>query len=85
MSDLEFDIIDELYFVEAYSTLKSRLTLTDGELKNALGELIQKNWVKCFDAQTKEPIANTDLMFDVHYQNYCYLATKEGLLAHNSR
>jgi hypothetical protein len=85
MSDLEFDIIDELYFVEAYTTLKDRLALADAELKTGLAHLIQKGWVKCLDGQSKEPIIDNDLEFDIYYQNYCYLATKKGLMAHNSR
>ncbi|MCU0445838.1 MAG: transporter [Microscillaceae bacterium] len=85
MSDLEFDILDELYFVEPYSTLKNALDVDEVQLKNTLADLLKKGWVKCFDAHTKEPIMEDDLAFDAHYQQYHYLATKEGLLAHNSR
>ncbi|MDX5438015.1 MAG: hypothetical protein LPK03_12510 [Pontibacter sp.] len=84
MSDNEFDILDELYFVTSYPDLKRTLSLTDQELCAALQSLIQQGYVRIhypdqdtehtYDAQT----------FGQQCQQYYYLASKAGLIVHNS-
>jgi hypothetical protein len=53
-------------------------------LKNTLKAMIEKGWVKCFLNQFSEVVSSTE-GFEDNFRNYYYLATKEGLLAHNSR
>jgi len=84
MSDLEFDILDELYFVTPFETVRSTLSMDETELKQALQSLIDKGWVKCFHPGSIEVVTEA-LDFDDKFRSYHYLATKEGLLAHNSR
>jgi hypothetical protein len=53
-------------------------------LVNGLHALIQKGWVKCLAKETDEEIVVTD-NFKAEFKKYNYLATKAGLLAHNSK
>lgn len=84
MNDNEFDILDELYFVTAYPDLKSTLSLNDDELCAALQALIQRGYVKILypDQDTEHEYDATT--FGKHCQNYFFLATKAGLVVHNS-
>lgn len=84
MTDLEFDVLDELYFVIAFEDLHNTLLIDEQELKEVLYAMIKKGWVKCMQSFTEEA---TPLREDfIHnYRNYQYLATKAGLLAHNSK
>jgi len=83
MTDLEFEIIDELYFVQSFEKLVDELDIGPKGMVKALDGLIAKGWVRCFYKGTDEPVLdNIDLQNN--YNNYLYLATKEGLLKHNS-
>ena len=84
MSDQEFDILDELYFVTPFEQLQKTLGMAEPDLKTALETLISKGWVKCFHAGSVEIVTN-EMNFEAEYRNYHYLATKAGLFAHNSR
>lgn len=88
MTDQEFDILDELYFVTDFETIRQAVGLTEAELKEHLGAMLSKGWVKCFIAGTYEVVSDTgigeNLNFDHKYATYQYLATKAGLLAHNT-
>lgn len=85
MTDLEFDVLDELYFVQSFQYIQDNLEIEEEELKNALKGLIEKAWVKCLPQDIDEVIPEEVFDFDNNYKMYNYLATKEGLLAHNSR
>ncbi|MBT29670.1 MAG: transporter [Thalassobius sp.] len=84
MSDIEFDVLDELYFVTWFSDLMETTELSDQELKICLKSLIEKGWVKCYRNINEEELID-DMDFDNKYSDYAYLATKAGLLAHNSK
>ena len=83
MSDIEFDVLDELYFVTPFSKLMEELEMAEIELKECLFSLIDKKWVKCFKSMSEE-LTEDEVDFNGNYKSYAYLATKEGLLAHNS-
>ena len=82
MTELEFDILDELYFVIGFKELTDTLAMEETLLKEQLLNLIEKGWVKIM-----EPISDVEVEstsdFDVRYKDYFYLATKKGLMAHN--
>ncbi len=84
MSDNEFDLIDELYFIVPYSILEKSIDLTDEILKSTLKDLLSKGWINCYYSQTDE-IEFDIVLFEKEYRNYHYLATKKGLLAHNGK
>lgn len=83
MSDIEYEILDELYFVIPYAELAARIELPEEELALHLKEMIKKGWVRFYKNSTDE-VLQEDLKFDNNYKNYYYLASKAGLLAHNS-
>lgn len=84
MSDLEFDVLDEIYFVHPYTQIKNMTSLNDDVLRDTLVQLHQKGWIKCFKSASEE-IFDAEIDIINHYQEYYYLATKAGLLAHNSK
>lgn len=84
MTDVEFDILDELYFVQPFQIIHESLSLNELELKEALSGLLKKGWVKCFKTVSEEALPS-ELDFENDYHTYYYLATKAGLLAHNSK
>ena len=81
---MEYDVLDELYFVMSFSELRTTLELEADELKNVLRTLLRRDWIKCFRNQTDEVDA-PEVDFERNYQNYFYLATKSGLLSHHGR
>ena len=84
MTDLEYDTLDELYFVISFSQLQDKLELEKSELKNVLQTLLRKGWIKCYRNQTDE-LDEDEADFANRYQDYFYLATKSGLLAHHGK
>ena len=85
MSDLEFDVLDELYFVQSFDYLRETIDLSEEKLKEVLKKLLTKAWIKCFVHVSEEGMVPNLEDFEQSYKNYHYLATKEGLLAHNGR
>ncbi len=84
MSDEEFDVLDELYFVHSFTHVKNELSWSDSSLKRVLRKLIEKGWVKCF-ISVHEELVPEEVDFESNFNTYLYLATKAGLLAHNGR
>ena len=83
MTDLEFEIIDQLYFVTAYPDLLREVDLSDEIVRNVLWDLMNKGWVKCFVNPEKEVSVDKD-EYKANYSNYHYLASKKGLFEHNA-
>lgn len=84
MTEIEFDVLDELYFVQSFKALHGQLQLSEKALKETLARLIGQGRVKILRSPDEE-LTLEEANFDLHYAGYCYLATKAGLLAHNSR
>ncbi len=82
MTDEEFDLLDELYFVKYFDELLIVLAWDEEKLKNALYSLLEKKWIKVFINQDEIEVTNQD-EFLSGYADYQYIATKNGLLAHN--
>jgi len=83
MSDLEYDVIDELYFVQSYGHLKETLSWDEDMLRDTLRKLLEKGWIKCYINPNQE-IFEDEIDFETSYRKYYYLASKSGLFAHNS-
>lgn len=84
MSDLEYDIVDELYFLTTYSMLKNNLKMSDNDLFLGLNSLIQSQFVQYFIEMDGE--SNPNIAFNIEtMQKLLFLASKKGLFAHNSR
>lgn len=84
MTDSEFDVLDELYFVISFKELLQYVSMTEWELKEVLHCMLQKKWIKCLSSPDYE-LSGNELDFENYYNTYYYLATKAGLLAHNTR
>lgn len=84
MSEQEYLVLDELYFLQSFQELKAQSGLAADELKKVLGDMLGKGWIKCLRSREgEEPVDPSE--FQEHYSSFLYLATKAGLLAHNSR
>lgn len=84
MTDEEFDIIDELYFVTAYNDLKVATEFSDDQLRKNLIVMAKKGWVRVYKSVDEESeIEKLDL--DRDFQSFYYLASKKGLFEHNTK
>ncbi len=83
MTDIEFELIDNLYFVQTFEFLRKEMELNENDLSALLIELVQKDWVKVMDKESDEEILSPDI-WSANCSGYYYLATKKGLFAHNS-
>ena len=84
MTDEEFDIIDELYFVTAYADLKQATDLSDDQLKTHLIHMARQGWVRVYKTVDEESELD-QLNFENDFRSYYYLASKKGLFEHNSQ
>ena len=82
MSDEEFDIIDELYFVTTYADLKRATEFSDDQLKTNLINMVKRGWVRVYKSVDEESELNR-LDLENSFQSYFYLASKKGLFEHN--
>lgn len=82
MSEEEFDLIDELYFVQSYDYLKQELDWEDDKLLVTLQGLFDKEWINCFSSPDEEVFKDPDIQNGG--KTYFYLATKKGLMEHNA-
>jgi hypothetical protein len=82
MSDDEFELIDELYFVQSYEYLKQELDWEDEKLLFILQKLVDKEWINCFSSLDEEVFDDPDILSKG--KTYFYLASKKGLLEHNA-
>ncbi|MTI32783.1 hypothetical protein [Xanthovirga aplysinae] len=83
MTDLEYEVLDELYFVQSYSQLSQSTDVAEEKLFAVLKDLLKNHWIKCLKSPEEE-VFDEDLNFEKYYKHYYYLATKKGLMAHNS-
>lgn len=82
MSDEEFDLMDELYFVQKYDFIKDSLGWEDELLLNTLDSLYQSGMIKCLETPDTERFDVVDIYSEG--RELFYLATKKGLMAHNT-
>ena len=81
MTDYEYQILDELYFVVSYKELKSESGFQDEDLLAVLISLYEKNWIRVLKTPNDEITGSVNLSGE--YVRYFYFASKEGLFAHN--
>ncbi|MFK7952823.1 MAG: hypothetical protein AB8B73_08245 [Ekhidna sp.] len=84
MTDEEFDIIDELYFVTSYQDLKEGCQFSDEILQSNLVSLIENGLVRVYK-DVDEASEMEDVNLKDHFRDYFYLASKKGLFEHNSK
>lgn len=84
MSEIEYDLLDEMYFLVSFQHLLNETPYDEPSIKAALKAMLEKGWIRCYEGNEEQPISDT-AAFEQAYQHYRYLATKEGLLVHNSQ
>ena len=84
MTDEEFDIIDELYFVTSYQNLKDGSELSDNVLQSNLISLVEQGLIRVYK-NVDEASEVEEVNLKDHFKNYFYLASKKGLFEHNSK
>ncbi len=82
MSDAEFDLLDELYFVQPYQYLKETLAWEENLLLATLSDLYQQGMIKCLQSPDEERFDQVDVVGEG--KDLYFLATKKGLMAHNA-
>ena len=84
MTDTQFQLLDELYFVTSFAALANACTLPEETLLIELQQLWATGWLRVL-----YPNADTELPYQPDmptqdFRKYYFLASKAGLLAHNS-
>lgn len=84
MTDLEFDLLDELYFVTPFTGLAKAIGQSEHATKDTMRSLLNQEFVSqmAFDDAANDFVRQEPPDLD-HPEKYHYLASKKGLLAHN--
>ena len=85
MTNAEFDLLDELYFVTPFRVLVEKTGLPAAELQAQLGRLLEQGLVRYYWPDPDTELAYEPTSFGSLGQDASYLASKEGLLQHNTR
>jgi hypothetical protein len=86
LSDLQFAILDSLYFVEPFDKILEEAGYPENLVGAELRQMISRRWVQPmrFDKELNDFVRSN--IHDVDdMRAFSYLATKEGLLRHNGR
>lgn len=80
----EFDVMDEIYFVTPYQEVLQNSGLKEELLKDVLKQLLNKKyiWQMRYSNSLKD-FEKMEVPDHEHLEQFNYLASKEGLLAHN--
>ena len=85
VTDPEFDLLDELYFVTPFRTLLQKTGLPAAELENQLRALLEQGLIRSYWPDPDTELAYETTSFGAIARDAAYLASKEGLLQHNTR
>ncbi len=84
MTETEFDVMDQLYFVVSFQDLRDSTEFDASLIKTTLWGFLSNGWVKCL-INPEDEIEVSEEEFLRNFGNYYYLASKTGLLEHNLR
>lgn len=86
LSEIEYEILDAIYFVEPFENILAECSAPANIVADVLKQLIHKKYVVAmrYD-EAKEDYVRSFIYDSDNMNAYSYLATKEGLLAHNSK
>ena len=85
MTDAEYDLLDELYFVTPFRTLLEKTDLPAPVLREQLRALLEAGLIRCYWPDPDTELAYEPSSFGAVAQDCSFLASKEGLLQHNTR
>ena len=83
MTDIEFELLDQLYFVQTIDSLCNDVNMSNSEIVIELKRLFDKEWIKILDSDSETEITDPAL-WGKDLTNFYYLITKKGLFAHNT-
>ncbi len=85
LSDLERDILNSVYFVEPFENILEEVNLPAPIVADGIKTLIHKKMIVAMRwDEAKMEYVRSFIYDSDNMKAYSYLATKEGLLAHNS-
>ena len=85
LSDLEKDILNSVYFVEPFENILEEVNLPAPIVADGIKTLIHKKMIVAMRwDEAKMEYVRSFIYDSDNMKAYSYLATKEGLLAHNS-
>ncbi len=83
MEELMYQILEELYFIKTINQLEKKLEIDSSVLSLTLWKMIEKGLVKIMMKYDDEIELNKE-EFELNSKNYHYIASKKGLIWHNS-
>lgn len=84
IDEVEFEVLNVLYFVEPFEKILEEVSFPNNIVADALKTLIHKKWVVAMKWDEGIQDYKRSFIYDSDNMHaYSYLATKEGLLAHN--
>lgn len=86
LTDIEYDVLNAIYFVESFEHIVSECARPPAIVGDVLKQLIHRKYVVPMRWDEEKTEFVRSFIYDTDNMNaYSYLATKEGLMAHNSR
>ncbi|OYU95565.1 MAG: hypothetical protein CFE21_10505 [Bacteroidetes bacterium B1(2017)] len=86
LDDFEYDVLNCLYFVESFDKIMEEVPHPANIVADVLKTLIHKKLVVAMKWNEEKQDYTRSFIYDSDNMHaYAYLATKEGLMAHNSR
>lgn len=87
VTDLEYDILDELHFVTTWPALADALRRpsTDLVLRTTAEDLVKRGLIRTYFPDPDSEFAYQPMLFAAHYAQMLYLASKAGLLLMHTR
>jgi len=84
LTDLQFDILDTVYFVEPLDKILEEVDERRPVILDELKNMIDKGWIQvmAFD-EAPQDYLRTNIFDSDNLYEYRFLATKDGLLRHN--
>ncbi|MBP9187560.1 MAG: hypothetical protein KBE91_10290 [Bacteroidia bacterium] len=86
LTDIEYDILNAIYFVEPFRHILAECNAAPNIVADVLKQLIHKKYVVAMLFDDEKGEYSRSFIYDSDNMHaYAYLATKEGLMAHNSK
>lgn len=83
MKEIFYDILDELYFIRTFEELLEKLNLESNVLQGYLWTMLEEGLIKTM-VNFDEEIEQNKEIFALNFKKYHYIASKKGLMWHNS-
>ncbi len=83
MEDIFYDILEELYFIQTFDGIAEKLNLESNVLQRYLWKMYDSGLVKTM-VNFDEEVEQNEEEFEQNFKKYHYIASKKGLMWHNS-